>query len=276
MNRLLLSFWALLSFSCTTLKSSSNKPSVVILGTLHSDAVKINADSIYTVLSNFKPDIILVELEHDAFEKENILKDDFDGRNSNEIQAVLAYQQQHPGIKIKPAELEGRNTYRKNLGIYSEAGFVFKKIDELQNQGKLSKQEHDDYSLLDKYWILTEEIAKQDLRTMNSVRSDKIVDSLMFYQYIKTKELVNNHDEFNEYKLISNREKADTITFREYYNIWSDFEGNFRNEAIAKNVLKYHKENPTKKIILLTGFKHRFYVKKYLANKGVNTIEYYK
>ena len=275
MNRLLL-FWALLSVSCTSFKNSSTKSSVVILGTIHSNTEKINSDSIYEVLSNFKPDIILVELECDAFEKENTLKDDFDGRNSNEIQAVLKYQQQHPDVKIKPAELDGRNTYRKNLGIYSEAGFVFKKIDELHNQGKLSKQELTDYLLLDKYWVMTEEIAKQDLKTINSVRSDKIVDSLMFYQYIKTKELVNNHDDFKNYKLISSREKADTITFREYYNSWADFEGNFRNEAIAKNVLKYYKENPTKKIILLTGFKHRFYVKKYLANKGLNTIEYYK
>ncbi len=276
MNRLLFSFWALLFVSCATFKSNSNKPSVVILGTIHSGANKINSDSIYKVLSDFEPDIILLELERNVFEKENILKKDFDGRSSNEIQAVLAYQQQHPNVAIKPAELEGRNIYRKNLGIYSEAGFVFKKIDELQSLGKLSQQEQSDYSLLDKYWMMTEDIARQDLKTINSMQSDRIVDSLMFYQYNKTKEIINNHDEFNNYKLVSSRAQTDTITFREYYNNWADFEGSFRNEAIAKNVLKYHKENPAKKIILLTGFKHRFYVKKYLAKQGLSTLEYYK
>lgn len=276
MNRLLLSFCALLFVSCAVFKGNNNKAKVVILGTIHSDAKKINSDSIYNVLSGFKPDIILLELERSVFEKENTLKKDFDGRNSNEIQAVLAYQQQRPNVQIKPAELEGRNGYRKKLGVYSEAGFVFKKIDELQSQGKLSKQEHADYSQFDRYWIMTEDIAKQDLKTINSIQSDKIVDSLMFYQYVKTKEIVNNHNEFNNYKLVSSREKADTITFREYYNNWADFEGSFRNEAIAKNVLKYQKENPTKKIILLTGFKHRFFVKKYLAKHGLNTSEYYK
>jgi len=276
MNRLSSLFWILLLVSCTAYKRSSNESSIVILGTIHSDAEKINSDSIYSVLSRFKPDIILLEVEQQVFEKANTLKKDFDGRDSNEIQAVLTYQQQHPHVEIKPAELEGRNSYRKYLGIYSEAGFVFKKIDELQNQGKLSRQEHADYSLLDKYWIVTEEIARQDLKTINSVQSDRIVDSLMFYQYIKTKEIVNNHDEFKNYKLISSREKGDTITFREYYNKWADFEGSFRNDAIAKNVLRYYKEHPTKKIILLTGFKHRFYVKKYLARQGVITSEYYK
>lgn len=275
MNRLLFSFWALLFISCATFKSN-NQPSVVILGTIHSGANKINSDSIYKVLSDFEPDIILLELESNVFEKENILKKDFDGRNSNEIQAVLAYQQQHPNVAIKPAELEGRNTYRKNLGIYPEAGFVFKKIDELQSLGKLSQQEHSDYSLLDKYWMMTEDIARQDLKTINSIQSDSIVDSLMFYQYIKTKAIVNNHDEFNNYKLVSSRSQTDTITFQEYYNNWAGFEGSFRNEAIAKNVLQCHKENPAKKIILLTGFKHRFYVKKYLAKQGLNTLEYYK
>ncbi|MFN0255611.1 hypothetical protein [Pedobacter ureilyticus] len=276
MNKLLLSFCALLFVSCAVFKGDNNQPKVVILGTIHSGAKKVNSDSIYNVLSGFKPDIILLELESGVFEKENTLKKDFDGRNSNEIQAVLAYQQKYPNVQIKPAELEGRNNYRKNFGIYSEAGFVFKKIDELQTQGKLSKQEHADYSQFDQYWIMTEDIAKQDLKTINSVPSDKIVDSLMFYQYVKTKEIVNNHDEFENYKLLSSRAKADTITFREYYNSWADFEGSFRNEAIAKNVLKCQKENPTKKIILLTGFKHRFFVKKYLAKQGLNTAEYYK
>ena len=276
MNKLLLSFCALLFVSCAVFKRDHNQPQVVILGTIHSGAKKVNSDSIYKVLAGFKPDIILLELERSVFEKENTLKKDFDGRNSNEIQAVLAYQQQYPNIQIKPAELEGRNDYRKSLGIYSEADFVFEKIDELKSQGKLSKQEHADYSMFDQYWNMTEDIAKQDLKTINSIPSDKVVDSLMFYQYVKTKAIVNGHDEFKSYKLLSSRAKTDTITFREYYNKWADFEGSFRNEAIAKNVLKYQKENPTKKIMLLTGFKHRFFVKKYLAEQGLNTSEYYK
>lgn len=275
MNKLLI-FWILLFVSCATIKTNLNKSNVAILGTIHSGAEKVNSDSIYRILLGFKPDIILLELESNVFEKENTLKKDFDGRNSNEIQAVLTYQQEHPNVQLKPAELEGKNSYRNNLGIYSEAGFVFKKIDELQSDGKLSKQEHSDYLMLDKYWNMTEDVARQDLKTINSTESDNIVDSLMFYQYIKTKEIVNNHEEFRKYKLISSRAQKDTVTFQEYYNNWADFEGSFRNEAIAKNVFKCYKENPTKKIILLTGFKHRFYVKKYLAKQGLKTIEYYK
>lgn len=70
-----------------------------------------------------------------------------------------------------------------------------------------------------------------------------------FYPYIKTKEIVNNHDEFENYKLINSRGEADNITFQEYCNDLADYEGSFRNETIEKNVLKYHKENPAKRLL---------------------------
>lgn len=87
MNRLLL-FWALLSVSCTSFKNSGNKSSVVILGTIHSNAEKINSDSIYEVLSSFKRNIILVELECDA------------------------------DVKIKPAKLEDRTPTEKFRNLF--------------------------------------------------------------------------------------------------------------------------------------------------------------
>ncbi|KUY29467.1 hypothetical protein [Elizabethkingia ursingii] len=264
--------------SCSTLINPYKDSRIIILGTIHFGAENINTESVYTILSDFKPDIILLEAESNIFEKENVLKTDFDGINNNEFQATLKYQKENPGVQIKPAELEGRNNYRKELGIYSEAGFVFNKIDELNKKGelKLSDQEKKHLSKLDSYWDSVESIAKQDLKTVNSKQSDAIVDSLMNYQYNRTRDIVNNHNEFTKFRLLSSKNKKDTITFKEYFNNWSNFEGNIRNEGIAKNVIKYYKENPGKKIILLTGFKHRFFIKKYLENLNIKTIEFYQ
>ncbi|WP_454060284.1 hypothetical protein [Elizabethkingia ursingii] len=264
--------------SCSTLINPYKDSRIIILGTIHSGAENINTESVYTILSDFKPDIILLEAESNIFEKENVLKTDFDGINNNEFQATLKYQKENPGVQIKPAELEGRNNYRKELGIYSEAGFVFNKIDELNKKGELKLSDHEKKHLskLDSYWDSVESIAKQDLKTVNSKQSDAIVDSLMKYQYNRTRDIVNNHNEFTKFRLLSSKNKKDTITFKEYFNNWSNFEGNIRNEGIAKNVIKYYKENPGKKIILLTGFKHRFFIKKHLENLNIKTIEFYQ
>ncbi|MDQ8748298.1 hypothetical protein ATE49_10800 [Elizabethkingia miricola] len=264
--------------SCSTSINPYKDSRVIILGTIHYGAENINAKSVYTILSDFKPDIILLEAESSIFEKENVLKTDFDGINNNEFQATLKYQKENPGVQIKPAELEGRNNYRKELGIYSEAGFVFNKLEELDKKGeiKLSDQEKKNLSKLNSYWDAVESIAKQDLKTVNSKQSDAIVDSLMKYQYNRTRDIVNNHNEFTKFRLLSSKNKKDTITYKEYFNNWSNFEGNIRNEGIAKNVIKYYKENPGKKIILLTGFKHRFFIKKYLENQNIKTVEFYQ
>lgn len=278
MKYLTLIFSFFFVISCSTFMNPYKDSRIIILGTIHYGAENINTESVYTILSKFKPDIILLEAESNIFEKENVLKTDFDGINNNEFQATLKYQKENPGVQIKPAELEGRNNYRKELGIYSEAGFVFNKLEELDKKGeiKLSDQEKKNLSKLNSYWNAVESIAKQDLKTVNSKQSDAIVDSLMKYQYNRTRDIVNNHNEFTKFRLLSSKNKKDTITFKEYFNNWSNFEGNIRNEGIAKNVIKYYKENPGKKIILLTGFKHRFFIKKYLESQNIKTIEFYQ
>jgi hypothetical protein len=258
--------------SCSVSKNRTEKSNLLILGTLHSGGKKINSNSIYEVLVNFKPDIILLEVESDLFERENILKSSFDGSDNNEFLAVLRYQKDHPNVQLKPAELENKNVFRKNLGIYSEAGFVFNKIQELDSLNKLNDKEKSILLKLNRYDNLVNKIANEDLRVMNSQYSDNTVDSLMHYQYHEIKKIVNNHSDFEKYRLISS--KKDTISFKDYFNNWADFEGILRNEGIANNVIKYHQSNPTKRIILLTGFKHRFFVRKYLLKNNIKTIEF--
>lgn len=110
----------------------------------------------------------------------------------------------------------------------------------------------------DSYWEAVDNIAKQDLKTVNSKQSDAIVDSLMQYQYIRTRAIVNNHNEFTKFRLLSSKSKTDTITYKEYFNNWAHFEGNLRNEGIAKNVIRYYKENPGKKSFCSQGLNTAF------------------
>ena len=68
-------------------------------------------------------------------------------------------------MQIKPAELEGRNNYRKELGIYSEAGFVLIKLKNwIKGELKLSDQEKKHLLRFDSYWEAVDNIAKQDLK----------------------------------------------------------------------------------------------------------------
>jgi hypothetical protein len=87
--------------SCSTSINPYKDSRIIILGTIHYGAENINAKSVYTILSDFKPDIILLEAESSIFEKE-CAKTDFDGINNNEFQATLKYQKENPGVQINP------------------------------------------------------------------------------------------------------------------------------------------------------------------------------
>ena len=68
-------------------------------------------------------------------------------------------------MQIKPAELEGRNNYRKELGIYSEAGFVLIKLKNwIKRRIKAFSIGEKHLLRFDSYWEAVDNIAKQDLK----------------------------------------------------------------------------------------------------------------
>ena len=260
--------------SCVTSQKeikNTNAPTVIV-GTIHVPTAKINADSIYTILNRFKPDIILVEAEATIFEKENTFKSSFDGIDSNEFQGIIKYQKENPAVEIKPAELENRNKIREQLGIYAEAGFVFSEVDRIREEGKLSDAEKAISTEFDNYWDSATHVSKQDLKSINATKSDSIISHLMQFQYHKVGTIINQHSEFTHKKIKGSN--GDSLSYKDYYTKWAHFEGKIRNEGIAKNVLKYRKQHPGKKILLLVGFKHRSLIKHYLE-KQLQLQEYY-
>jgi len=264
-----------LCLSCATVQKTdkTSTPPTVIVGTIHVPTGKINADSIYNILYNFRPDIILVEAESNIFEKENTFKNNFDGMESNEFQGILKYQKENPAVAIKPAELANRNKIREQLGIYSEAGFVFSEVDQLKEKGRLSNDEKHISADFDKYWDLASNIGRQTLSRINTKNSDVVIDSLMQFQYHIIGKIVNRHKEFDDKKIKGSN--GDSISYKNYYNKWANFEGKIRNEGIANNVLKYRKQYPNKKILLFVGYKHRFFIRHYLE-KQIKLQEYYE
>lgn len=258
-------------FSCSSKKSTE----VTVIGTLHFPTKKINSDSIYNILKKINPDFILMEADSSIFNDEFSFKKTFD---ENEFNAVLKYLKLKPNINIRPIEFEGRNEYRKRVGIFPEAKAVFKSLNILSEKNIFTKNEQQIWDGFVKYWMLSDSINKGNLKTLNNTKADNIIDSLILYQYKKLKQITDNRQEFENSCLID--AKKDTITLKSYFQKWAKFEGKTRNNALASNSLNIIKNNPNAKIVILTGYKHRFYIRKYLKDNrerfNFNIKEFYK
>lgn len=256
--------------SCSTQKNLiKSEPKISILGSVHFPTENLSADSIYNVLLDFKPDLILAEIDEDKMYKDFTYKNLY---NENEIISIVRYKINHTNVEIRPIDLFQRNEKRKELGLFSEASAIFQNLNKLNNEKSFNAKEQETWDKFSEYWEQSEKIGSSSLKTINTKDSDKTIDSLINYQYYKLKDIVKTNELFEKNRLIN--AKNDTITQRKYFETWADFEMN-RNKTIAENTLNHIKKNPNKRIIISLGFKHRFFVRKYLEEHGIKLTEFY-
>ncbi|WP_340154957.1 hypothetical protein [uncultured Winogradskyella sp.] len=265
----------ILTISILSCNSKKTETKLTILGTMHFPTEKIDADSIYEVLKKVNPDYILMEIDSSFFNSDFTFKKTFD---ENEYNAVAKYQKEKPSVKIRPIEFEGRNKYRKSIGIFPEASLSFQKLNKLHNEKLYKADEQKIWDKYEYYWSLADSLDNGNLKAINNKKADNIIDSLMYYQYSELLKITNSRTEFEDSGLID--AKKDTITLKEYYKKWSEFEGTDRNNALSNNTLNIVKNNPNNTFIVLTGFKHRFYIIKTLRQKqkehNFELIEFYE
>lgn len=255
----------------TTLTYAFAQTKVVVLGSVHFPTQRVNADSIYNILQKLKPDVILLEADSTNFYEDFTFRHLYD---ENEYIATVRYKMKNPKVNIRPIEFEGRNAFRKNIGIYAEAGPVWQRLNQLNNEKKFNKDEQkiwDELAYLDS---LANVYKNASLQNINKTEVDAIINQLITSKYVKVKNIVDSNPIFEQSKLIS--AKKDTVTLREYFDLWANFEGNLRNQAIANNVIKQIKINPGKKIIVITGFYHRPFILNQLSKNNIAVKEFYQ
>lgn len=258
----------LLSVIIISCNQQSKKNKLLILGTVHFPTRGINSDSIYTILEKYNPDIILMEAESSVFNEDYTFRKMYD---QNEFNSVKKYLAHHPNVQIRPIEFEGRNEYRKKIGIFSEADPVYRKMDELYQSKKLSDNESKMWYDFTKSWKKIDSLSNSNLNAINNSTSDKIVENTSHYQYIKLKKIIDTRSEFTNTNIIDS--KNDSISLKDYFAKWSYFENDLRNKTMAENIGNIVQKNSNKKIIVLTGFKHRYSILKSLkANDQLKDI----
>ncbi len=234
-------------------QEKSRETELIILGTVHFPTKSVNTDTIYSVIKKVRPDIILLELDSSFFTNNFQLKQLYD---ENEIQATDKYIKENKNCLIRPFDFEGRNKYRVEMGFLN-SDKVIKLLNVMYYTNNLNKAESSIWKYFQRLTDSLDLISKKSLDTINSMTTDNLVCERQFYQYKKLKEIINSKEEFLNAFEKSNR--GDTLTYREIFNRYAYFE-ELRNRVMVDNILKFIKQNPRKRILVLTGFYHRYFL----------------
>ncbi|WP_114790415.1 hypothetical protein U0035_14145 [Niabella yanshanensis] len=232
--------------------------SVTIMGNVHYPSKQFNADTLETALERIKPDIILLELDSSLFNKT------FDDQyrlkyasRENEPVAVARYIQTHPATTAVPFDFENRDAYRKEKGIKQGQNKIEKLLDSLYNNKLLSK---DQSETVENYYALTKTLnayAEKPIAEFNSLYTDSIAKLRQYYQHHEIKKLIDQRKEFIQRFVTTS--SGVTISWRDAYKNLSDF-WDLRNKTMAQNIIRVADKYPAKRIVVLTGFFHRYYL----------------
>ena len=233
---------------------------VFLLGTVHKPTKQFNIDTLYNTLELIKPDIILYEYDSTGFDKQMNLKKYFayilpiflSKYQTNEGAAAKKYITLNEKVIIRPYEWSLRNKWNKEKGILKTPDKILNLLDELYKQRKLTNEQT---NILTTFYDLSKQLnsyADSTIYEINSKMQDSICELRQNYQYHKIKEIIDKNDNLKDY--------------RDFYVIYEQY-WDLRNKAMAENIFNYVKQNPKKRIVVLNGYFHRYYLRKELLQK---------
>lgn len=254
------------------LSALAQKSTIIVIGNVHKPMPQYNADTLYAILENIKPDIILHELDSSFFTADFNFKEP---SGENEQNASEKYKKIHPATLIRPFEFEGRNQYRRERGIKQAENPTMDLLDSLYINKLLTPKQT---AIVSEYKRLTEQLnafGYLAARSFNNTATDSISKLRQYYQHYEIRKVINERYEFKQRFVTSaNNEK---VSYAEGYNRFCDF-WDLRNKTMAKNIIMMAKKYPGKKIVVLTGYFHRYYLLSELSKANKNTftvLEFY-
>jgi hypothetical protein len=273
----IIAFVSLLSFDYKekrwyTEKINNPKPqhsdtitTVCILATVHQANTNYTADSIVTILNQFQPDLILTEEDTLLFQTVHKsynqtlqiplfarLERSFGFGRPEEIEAkaVRKYKIGHPYVDIRPFDYEGRNAFYKTNNTFQKENEAGNKLGYLANNHSLTADQSKIWSTYSKINDTLNEANIQTPYSINQKVYYELTERRQHYQYHKVAEIINANDSLKAY--------------REFYKSNSDF-WDIRNKKMAEHISNFIRQYSIKRIMVLTGSMHKYYLLKELA-----------
>lgn len=247
----------------------AQKTEIIVIGNIHQAVPNYNSDTIISMIKHIQPDYLLHELDTSFFNQDFTFKA---VPLENEGIASVKYIHENPKTKMRPFDFEGRNEYRKIHGFNPTEGLAIKLLDSLYKYDQLNSSQSKIYK---RYVDLLEPLklaASKNPLSFNNIKNDEICKERQYYQYTMLLQLMDEIPAFKTHYVI--KKNGEKISYYEGFKLASEF-WDTRNQTMARNILKIAYQNPGKRIVVLTGFMHRYYIISELQKltKDIRNIE---
>lgn len=232
---------------------SQSKTELYIIGNIHDSVPNYHPKVLFSILDKIKPDIILHEVDSEGMRQ---YEQNIDVRG-NEIKASNLYVKKYPKTLRFPFDFEGRNQYRKDRGMVPADNLAIKLIDSLYKEKLLTVNETKIYETFIQSTNRLMKIAELSPDKFNNVITDSIAEKRQNEQYSGLVTITDERDEFAQ-RFVT-KPDGNRLTLRSGFKLMSKF-WDLRNKTMASNIYEIAIKYPNMKIVVLTGFLHRYYL----------------
>jgi len=227
---------------CRLLQAQTN---VVVLGTNHVSSTRFNPDSILNVLNKYKPDVILMELDTSLIDDQGNFKGKAITIQENEEIAAREYKHLNRNVQLRGFDIEYRNHYYDTHKTFANEAMMDKAIDSLNKHGGLDRESMQIISALHTATTTLDILSDMGISMVNSKQYRQLAQFKQYWMYQKQLEII-----------------ARVPKLKAFYDFYKD-DATFwdvRNKKMIANIAHYAKLFIGKKIIVLTGSMHTYYL----------------
>ncbi len=246
-SHIILAVLSIVSIFSSVERSASQAPTeIVVVGTVHSATEKYSVQDLVRILQRIKPDVILFEYPADMmtpeFEFKSVLK------NSLEQQAVIEYVKRS-GAKIRPSDIDGRKAFYERTNYFALQRQYNQELSAQIDKKGLGAEARKIFDSLDAADAGRDAIGQSDPLTINSFQADAAINAKQWLMNRGIPEIVRLTPGLKSGEAFWNASRAYWIR---------------RNNEMVRNIKRLAAEFAGKRLVVLCGFEHRYYLRSHL------------
>jgi hypothetical protein len=235
--------------------AADEKPVVVVIGTLHAATANFTSRDLVEALRQVMPAAILFEVDSSFFDRNGRLRR-VDTLEGHAVQEFLRTSR----VVVRPYDIEGRNRIYEAFGYFKLQRDFTAVLHVLYRENRLCPEARSLYQEVLADYSSREVFGKGRMALINTPACDTVV------------ERKNERWPRNMKRIIGLT--PELARFAEYVEFHSEF-WQLRNRTMVRNILRHAQSFPGRRIVVLCGFEHRYFlIRELKAASAISLREY--
>jgi hypothetical protein len=231
-------------------EKSEHQTEVIVISTVHNDTAYFKAETLVDILKMVNPELLLLEFDPSFFDSSFALLEKYQAISLESIAATTL--QKASKVKVRPYDIEGRNQFYAEHNYFKLEGELNRELNRLYGNDGLSPEAKSLFEALLALSAIRDSFGAERPEVLNSSACDTAIEKKQYYSFKGIKRIIELTPALKAFDVFAGL--ADDFWVR-------------RNEEMIKNIIRYSKEFQGKRIVVLCGYEHHYYLKKRLKEQ---------